>query len=507
MEFRLIETHISWVLLTGMYAYKIVKPLNLGFLDFSDLEKRYRYCFEELRLNRRLAGTLYVEVVPICGTAVQPCLGGYGPAFEYSIKMRQFEQHAIFEQLLEDDQLTTMLVKRAAEKIAHFHRTLICSPDGAVYGTPDEVLKPVRENFDQLEQIDNIGKNDVLQELANWSEQEFRSASSLLRERKSAGFIRACHGDLHLGNIALIDGEVVPFDGIGFNPSLYWIDVISEVAFLVMDLADHQRLDLAFQFLNSYLEITGDYGGLRLLPFYLVYRAMVRAKISAIRASQETEEKAFQKDIALYHDYLELAVQYTRSRRPFLLLMHGVSASGKSWLSEQIINHVPAVRLRSDVERKRIYRLPLRGYPGTQDAEILYSSEANTKTYIRLLQLTRGILQAGCNVIVDAAFLKKEERRIFLQLGEEQNLPVHIVSTTGSREILLQRLRRRARERDNVSDADQLVLEEQLRTREPLTAEERQKAIIIDTENTEQVNSLWQAGGKGLRIFSSPEGD
>ncbi len=501
-EFRLIETHISWVLLTGIYAYKIVKPLNLGFLDFSSLERRYRYCFEELRLNRRLAASVYGEVVPVCGSFSQPCLDGSGPAFEYCIKMRQFEQHAIFEQMLTDGRLTIELVKKSAEKIAHFHNTLICSPADTPYGNPDEVITPVRENFDQLEHLDNIGKSDVLRQLADWSEKEFHTASSLFRERKAAGFIRACHGDLHLGNIALVEGEVVPFDGIGFNPSLCWIDVINEIAFLVMDLADHQRIDLAFQFLNSYLEITGDYAGLRLLPFYLVYRAMVRAKISAIRASQVSEEREFQKDISLYHDYLELAVEYTRSHRPFLLLMHGVSATGKSWLSEQIINHVPAVRLRSDIERKRLFRLPLHGSREAENPANLYSEEAGAKTYARLLQLARGVLEAGYNVIVDATFLQKEERSPFLQLGEQQGVPVHILSTTGSKEILLQRIHRRALERDNVSDADQQVLEEQLRTREPLTGAELQKATLIDTADKEQVNSLWQTGGgAGLRIF------
>ncbi len=494
-EIRLIETHISWVLLTGKYAYKIVKPLNLGFLDFSTLEKRYHYYFEELRLNRRLAGKMYLGVVPIYGSAAQPCLHGAGPVFEYAVKMRQFEQSAIFDQLLAEEQLTLQLIKRTAQTVAHFHQTLISCPADCKYGRPDQVFSPVQENFDQLKQLNNIGVNDLPAQLADWSKKEFRAGHDFFQKRKAAGFIRACHGDLHLGNIALLDGEIIPFDGIGFNPSLYWIDVINEVAFLVMDLEDHQRPDLAFHFLNSYLEICGDYSALRLLPFYLVYRAMVRAKISAIRASQSSEESEIKKDITLYHDYLDLAVRYTRAHKPFLLLMHGVSASGKSWLSDQIIDHVAAIRIRSDVERKRLFRVPLLGHSNSEHLNKLYSRKAGALTYDRLLQLSREILTAGFNVVVDATFLKRDERRMFQQLANQEGVLWHIISTTADKETLRERICRRARERDNVSDADQQVLEEQLRTRDPLTAEELQKATIINTEDKKQVNALWQAKG------------
>ncbi|WP_349431612.1 AAA family ATPase [Methylomarinum sp. Ch1-1] len=491
VRFSLIETHISWVLLTGSYAYKIKKPLNLGFLDFSTLEKRRHFCQEELRLNGRLAPDIYLEVVAIGGGEERPQLNSEGPAIEYAVKMRQFEPDQTFDRLLQRQQLTTDVIIKTAQIIASFHEHITKAPKKSEFGSPTAVMRPVRENFAQIRQQSAITMTAELEQLADWSEREYARNLELFDQRKHNGFIRECHGDLHLGNIAFIDGRIVPFDGIEFNPSLYWIDVISEVAFLVMDLTDKQRPDLAYRFLNEYLQHGGDYAGLKLLPFYLTYRAMVRAKVSAIRASQVSTTEPRQKAVSDYRDYLQLARHYTETKKPLMLIMHGVSGSGKSWLSNRIIDHFPVIRIRSDVERKRLFGLTAQQ---TSQATIdggIYSAQASALTYHRLLELAAETLSAGYNVIVDATFLQKQQRKPFFQLAQQAAVPFRIVHTIADRQTLLRQIEERAKLQDNVSDADPRVLQHQLQTRQPLDVDEQRHAIEIDTAQNAHLTKLW----------------
>lgn len=297
-SFKLIETHISWVLLTGSYAYKIKKPLNLGFLDFSSLAKREYYCQEEIRLNSRLAPNIYLDVVAISGNEVQPELDGLGEAIEYAVKMRQFLPENTFDHLLLNGFLSSMYIKQAAMIIADFHKQLPSASASTLFGNPDNVFVPVQENFNQIEQWGGLTQSGILEPLRNWCVQQHAKLVPIFMQRKQEGYICECHGDLHLGNLALIDNRVVPFDGIEFNPALYWIDVVSDVAFLVMDLKSKQRHNLAHHFLNVYLQKTGDYSGFKLLRFYLVYRAMVRAKVEAIRAHQTASEQEQQQALS-----------------------------------------------------------------------------------------------------------------------------------------------------------------------------------------------------------------
>ncbi len=490
--FKIIETHISWVLLTGKYAYKIKKPLNLGFLDFSSLEKRRHYCFEEIRLNSRLAKDIYLEVVAISGSELQPQLNNSGTAIEYAVKMHQFEPDKTFDHLLARKQLTIEHIKQTAGIIATFHSNIKCATTNTKFGSADTVIQPVQENFSQILQLDRIEKPAVLNQLEEWCKQQHSKLVPLFNQRKKTGDIRECHGDLHLGNIALIDNKVVPFDGIEFNPFLYWIDTISEIAFLVMDLQEKQRQDLAFQFLNTYLQHCGDFAGLKLLRFYLVYRAMVRAKVSAIRASQSTTEDEHRQAVLNFQDYLQLASSYTQPPIPVMIIMYGVSGSGKSWLSEQIINRYQVIRIRSDVERKRLHNLTAQQKSYSDLNANLYNQTSSDKTYQHLLQLAVEITLAGYSVIVDATFLQQQQRTLFSQQAEQQQIPFLIVHTQTDNQTLLQRIKRRALDKDNVSEADQLVLEKQLKTMRPLNHEELNYSITVDTKKNENLSGLWQ---------------
>jgi len=500
--FKLIETHISWVLLTGNYAYKIKKNVDLGFLDFSSLEKRRYYCFEELRLNSRLAEDIYLDVVTISGTDAQPEIDGCGMAIEYAVKMRQFEPDKTFDDLLTKHQLTSEHIKQTAKVIADFHRSIERAASDSEFGSAEAVMQPVRENFSQIEQLDSIEHPDNLKQLATWSEQQYSGLQALFSQRKQAGFIRECHGDLHLGNIALIAGHAVPFDGIEFNPFLYWIDVISEIAFLVMDLQVKQSNDLAFHFLNEYLQFSGDYQGLQLLRFYQVYRAMVRAKVSAIRASQNTSVEENQQAIASYHDYLQLANRYTQTSTPMLIIMHGVSGSGKSWLSEQIINRYQIIRIRSDVERKRLHNLSPQQKSHADIGRDLYSQSSSDKTYQYLLQLAVEILNASYNVIVDATFLQQQQRQLFSRQAERMQIPFLIVHTRTDKQTLLKRIKDRAEKQDNVSEADLAVLENQLQNLQALSTTELKDSMTIDTGKNTEFSRLWKLMDniQGVRI-------
>jgi hypothetical protein len=485
---EIVETHISWVLLAGDYAYKIKKAVNLGFLDFSTLEKRRFYCMEELRLNRRLTPDLYLEVVPVAGSADHPALNGPGPAIEYAVKMRRFPQSCLLDQVLLRGELTPATVDAIARRIADFHGHTAIAGNESPFGTPERAHLPVAENFAQIRPRLR-DKEDLirLDELERWSEREYLDRFDVLAARKARGWVRECHGDLHLGNMALLDGKPVPFDCIEFSDNLRWIDVISEAAFLSMDLQDRGRPDMARRFLNAYLEQTGDYDGLEVLRYYLVYRAMVRAKVACIRAGQAEQPAGHW---ARYRNHIELAAGFTRPCQPFLAITHGLSGSGKTTVTQSLLEEASLFRVRSDVERKRLYGLKPEARSGAGTGGGIYSAEANERTYRRLAEVARGIIQSGFSTIVDAAFLKRRERVAFHELAQELNVPFVILDITAPENLLRERVKQRMQHRRDASEADITVLENQLRNSEPLGVSELAVAIGVGTERTVNAQAL-----------------
>ncbi|RMH08205.1 MAG: aminoglycoside phosphotransferase [Nitrospirae bacterium] len=474
---ELHETHISWVLLTGPFAYKIKKPVDFGFVDFSTLEKRHHFCEEELRLNRRLAPELYQAVVPICGTMTRPVVEGTGPPLEYAVKMRQFSPDAQLDRVLAQGRLTSAQIDSLARKVAHFHEHIDVAGPETAYGEPDVVFRAITEAIPDVPQAwltPHI--QDELQDLTQWASCMASSFSTMLERRKAQGFVRECHGDLHLGNMALVENRVLVFDCLEFNPLLRWIDVISEVAFLVMDLKARNRQDLASRFLNGYLECTGDYEGVPCLQVYEPYRALVRAKVAALRGKTQggTQDKA--REDCLH--YVALAAHLIRRQVPTLFIMQGISGSGKTTVSQLLLEAIGAIRVRSDVERKRLFGLPPGVRPPASLQERLYTPAMTDAVYERLETVANTLLQAGYPVIVDATFLQRRHRHRFRQLAQRLAIPFSILACTAPDTILRERVATRGAD---ASDATIAVVEQQHQVREPFSQDEWPFVTTIPT--------------------------
>ncbi len=479
--FQIIETHISQILLTGQYAYKIKKPVDFGFLDFSTLERRKHFCEEELRLNRRLAEPLYLEVLPITGTPEKPVIGGEGEPFEYILKMRQFRQNQLFDQQQEAGTLKPELLCSLARQVAEFHDSLEPIADDKPMGTPEAVYAAMQENFDQIRPL--ISDNTLLRQLDNleaWTQTTFERHRDLIAKRRSDGFVRECHGDLHLANITVYNDEVTVFDCIEFSEPFRWIDVINDLAFLLMDLESRREPALANLVLNTYLEYRDDFQALPLLPLYKAYRAMVRAKIALLTLgnpalSQDEKDRLMQ----LYRDYTQLAEGYSSIPNRYLLATVGLSASGKTCVSAAMAAELGLIRLRSDVERKRLHGLaPLESSQSPTGGH-LYSEEANEKTYQRLASLASDLLAGGMSVIVDAACLKEKERALFAAVAESQGVPFALIHCDAPEELRKQWIRKR---KGDASEATEELLDVQKDWFEPLTSEEKSHTIHLRSD-------------------------
>jgi len=471
----LVETHISWVLLTGQYVYKIKKPVLFSFVDFSTLQKRRWFCEEEVRLNRRLAPQLYLGVVPITGSLSDPRMDGEGDPIEFAVKMKQFLPDHEFHKLLATGEIDESVISQLAKDIGEFHNRLEPAEETSPSGEPDMVWRPVGECFEEIpHDALPLPIQTCLQEIKEWAKQEWERLRAEVIQRKSSGHIRECHGDLHLGNIALFEGRICVFDALEFEPRLRWIDVISEVAFLVMDLESTGRVDLAYWFLNRYLEVTGDYAGMTVFRLYEVYRALVRAKVAGLRLAQMAKGSEEWENIrAEMIRYVELAHRLTRPSPPLLILMHGVSGTGKTTVSTEGVKALGAVRVRSDVERKRMHAEQSPRMGGEANTENLYVPSMTQATYDRLLDLARTLLSAGHPVVVDATFLRVAQRQPFIRLAHEGQFPFVILDVWAPEEVLAQRIEWRAKQRTDASDATVGVMKGQKATEEPFTGAEK----------------------------------
>lgn len=473
---ELLETHVSWVVLTGDYAYKIKKPVDLGFLDFRTLAKRRHYCEEELRLNRGWAPRLYLDVVPIARHGDRYLVGGDGEPVEYAVRMRQFDQAMRLDHLIEAGRLTADDVLELADEIARRHLAAPrIEPDRRLKETTERLIW---DNFDELrDEVPHV----FLAKLRAWMQGRLERYEDLIAARIESGCFRECHGDLHLANIVRLAEGIRAFDCIEFSKELREIDVVADYAFLTMDFIARGAVDYAYTFVNRYLEKTGDYAGAQLLPVYLLYRAMVRAKVAAIGREQHTARTDRAEDRHTMSRYCALARALVSARRPMLVVMTGLSGSGKTWLSTQLVPVLPAVRLRSDLERKRRYGLEEAADSASGVGAGIYSPAVSAAVYDDLLEKAAALLDAGINVIIDAAFLDAERRRLARRVAEARDVRFVIVQTRAGNKMLRERLEQRAA-RGDASEADARVLEYQLDQADPISVGEEHLTIAVDTE-------------------------
>lgn len=482
---ELIETHISWVLLTEDLAYKIKKAIRLDFLDFTDLERRRFYCEEEIRLNRRLAPQIYLDIVPIGGTPDIPDLGRK-PALEWAVRMIRFDMDDQMDRRLKRGTLLARHIDSLAVLLARFHQGMTPQFSDAADDDARIVCEADMQNLAQLRLLlTEADDHAAFEALERATEDECRARLPAIARRRDEGSVRECHGDLHLANIVLIVDEVVPFDCLEFDPALRWIDVISELAFPYMDLIRYGRPDLAHRLLSRYLEETGDYGGVELLPLYASGRAAVRAKVYAILAGQILEGiDGREGALAACRAYLEVAERLLAPRHRALIITCGLPGSGKSTYALAAAERLGSIRIRSDVERKRLFGLsPLDA--SLERAGDIYGPEASARTYQALHDIAGRLLSFGFSVIVDAAFLKQSERDSFRWLANSLGVPFAIAEVRASDAMLRRRIAQRLQQGGDPSEADLAVLTFLRAVHEPLLPVEQGWTVefVNDGEN------------------------
>ncbi|MEG4405689.1 AAA family ATPase [Microcoleus sp. MON2_D5] len=480
---QLIQTHGSFVLLTGDYVYKIKKSVNFGFFDYSTLEKRQHFCNQELLMNQRTAPEIYLEVLPILQTGDSFHLGSSLPAIasgeiavEYVLKMREFPQDSLLLSLLERGLLTEQLMADLGREVANFHSTAISNSYIRRFGEVSQIRTTIDKNYRISQKYIGGPQNQrQYQETKDYSDGFFAKNQELFKLRIANNKIRECHGDLHLRNIAFWQDKILLFDCIEFNEPFRFVDVMYDVAFTVMDLESRDRRDLGNAFLNTYIEQTGDWEGLQLLPLYLSRQAYVRAKVTSLMLDDpaiSTSQKAEISQTATH--YYKLAWQYTKPRRGKLTLMSGLSGSGKSTAARYLARRTGAIHIRSDAVRKHLGGIPL-NERGGQD---LYSDEMTAQTYGRLLELGIVLADRGWDVILDAKFDRQNLRTDAIDRAQSHGLPLQIIYCTAPIEVLRERLQQR---RGDIADATAELLSSQQAAFEPFTELEQISVKIVDT--------------------------
>ena len=451
-----IETHISIVFLAGNRAYKLKRAIRFPFVDFSSIEKRKVFCEREVEINRRTAPELYLGVVPVTEHSSGLKLGGPGRALDWLVVMNRFDQDHLFNAIAKDDKLTPRLVQTVADEVARFHESAEPRPDHGGLGGLRWVIEDNISEFETFE--GHVFEPADVSDYQRHTRVALAGQGALLDERRLAGFVRQCHGDLHLGNICLFRGRPTLFDAIEFNDSIACSDVLYDIAFLIMDLCHRRLYPLANHAFNRYLAMTGDFSGLAAFGLFLSCRAAVRAKIRAIQ-SQSGDDSQRERHADEARAYLREALAYLVGSPPTLIAVGGLSGSGKSTLAAALAPRLGpspgAVVIRSDVVRKRL----LGRRPEDKLGSEAYTPEMNKRIYAALYQRAAEALSTGYAVIADATFTKSEERSDIARVAREVSIPFAGIWLDVPPEVLKTRVRQRY---GDASDATAAVLEEQL---------------------------------------------
>ena len=470
---RLLQTHVSYVLLTGDYAYKVKKPVNFGFLDYSTLEKRQHFCYEELRLNQRGAGPLYQSVVAIGQTGDSYQLGR-GTPVEYAVKMVQFPQDTLLSALYDRGELTEALMEELAVAVADFHLGAETNDHIRTFGAVEQIRQAFDENYAQTEgYIGGPQTQAQFDETKAYTDSFFATHGDLFERRVAQNWIRACHGDLHLNNICRWNERLYLFDCIEFNEPFRYVDVMYDVGFVVMDLLSKDCAGLATVFLNHYIERTGDWEGVQLLPLYISRQAYVRAKVTSfLLGDPSVDEETKRRAAETAAGYYRLAWSVCQPRSGAIYMMAGLSGSGKTTTGKLLATQINAIHLRSDAVRKHLAGVPL----DRRGDDSLYTPAMTEATYDRLLTLGIALANAGYPVILDAKYDRNRLRQTAIEQLQKAELPLTILHCTAPAAVLEQRVRDRT---GDIADATVAVLQRQ--HMEPFTEREQSLVRAIDT--------------------------
>ena len=500
-----VETPISWVLLAGERAYKIKRPVRMPFVDQRSPARRAELCAEELRLNRRFAPELYLGVRPIVRVDGRLRIGGAGAVVEHAVCMRRFDRREELDRLVGAGTVTAAELVRFGEELAALQAGLQRAPAGSSWATAAEVRALVLANLDQCVRASTaVGAAEEVGALRTPLLARLDALETRLADRHAGGFVRECHGDLHTRNIVRHGGRLLAFDCVEFEPAFRWIDVADDAAFLAADLAALGARRLAHAFLQAWLAASGDWPAARLQPLYQAHRALVRAKVVALSAA----ETATAADVLRrrHAAYVAHAARMLADARPAVLLMCGVSGSGKTWLAERIAPALGALHLRSDIERKRRAGLAPGQRSGSALESGLYTASATADVYGHLLDCTRDVLAGGYPAIVDATFLRPEDRRPWLELADALRVPLRLLLCHAPPAEIERRIETRLQAGRDASEADHRVLEWQRQRAVPPGGGEAAQAIAADTSVPDIVQQVLArleadlgpgAGGRG----------
>ncbi|HHP7231760.1 MAG TPA: AAA family ATPase [Xenococcaceae cyanobacterium] len=482
-KIELIQTHVSYVLLTGDYAYKLKKPVNFGFLDYGTLEKRKYFLEAEISLNNAIAPELYLAVLPITQEGEKFVLNGSGEPVAYTLKMRQFPQENLLINLFEAGKLSIEQIEELGKIVAQFHAKAETSEYISSFGKVAQIRQAFDENYAQTQSyVGKVQTEKQLKETQAYTDRFFAEREALFNRRISNNKIKQCHGDLHLKNICLWQGKIQLFDRIEFNEPFRFVDVMYDVAFVMMDLEARGKQDFANAFLNTYLEQTGDWEGLPLLPLYLSRQAYVRAKVTSFLLDDPgVPEVVKQEASQTATEYYQQAWEYTQLKSGKLILMSGLSGSGKTTVAKTIARNISAIHIRSDAVRKHLAGIPLEA----TGSDGIYTPEMNQKTYDRLLELGIMLAEEGFPVILDAKYDRLTYRQQVIDPIKSQNIPLQIIHCTAPMAVLRDRLEQRS---GDISDATADLLTTQQANREAFTSAEQAYVTAIDTSNPD-----WQS--------------
>ncbi|MBI2856285.1 MAG: AAA family ATPase [Chloroflexi bacterium] len=482
-----VETHISHIFLTGDYAYKVKKPVDFGFLDFTTLEKRRHYCQQEVLLNQRLSPDVYLGVVEIREADGRYAIEGPGTTVEYAVKMRQLPRERALTRLLQEGQVSQEDIRGIARLVADFHSRADTTPEIARLGGIEAVRQNTRENFDQT--IDQVGaaiSREQYDDLKAYTEAFLEVKESLFQERAQGGYIRDCHGDLHSAQIFMENGVSI-IDCIEFNERFRYSDVASDIAFLAMDLDYHGRPDLSGVLAQEYVRVSGDVGVWDLLDFYKVYRAYVRGKVEGFRLSDSNLSQQ-ERDNLLERArrYFGLAHYYVEPLRGHaLFITAGLVGTGKTHVAAELARRWGLEMISSDVVRKELAGISPTEHRVEAFEGGIYGAEFSARTYDEMLSRARGYISRDKSVILDASFRRAEERLRAAGLAEKMGAYFAALECVAPETVVRERLEERLRREGEASDGRWEIYQQQKTAFEPLTELPEEKQILVDTSHPE----------------------